>query len=624
MTAQRLARRRFRLPIGLVLGAGLAGMVALAVAGVLYLGVWAGGSNTIDLSRDKAELVLTLVRQQLGDTLDPVRRAGEEIARTMQAEGIDPAQDDRFVTLAAGALAALPQTAAILFADADLNEVRVRRMADGTVAILRAQQTDPDIVASARRTYAATEIRWDTIAWVAEVGQPVLTLRVPLRRDGRIFGMLILGVTVVDLSRGLEALAAQSGTTPFILSGSDRVLAHPRLASGYGRRDRNAPLPGLDEVADPLLAGIWQQRDFLSQQRTRNIFDGRGHLRNIAGEHYVYVYRQEDRYGDAWLIGAVQKEVTLDTAIDRIVDAVVAGLVVLVLALALSLLLGRWIGRHLREFSAAARMVRDYDFGEAARVRRSLLRELDDTALAFNAMIDGLRWFESYVPRALVRRLMRSGLQGGIESVQRDLTIMFTDIAGFTTLSETMSAGEVATFLNRHFGLIDALIDGGEGTVDKHLGDGVMAFWGAPEPTADHAGRACLAALAIREAVEAENRARVARGEPAVRLRIGLHSGAATVGNIGAASRLSYTIVGDSVNAASRLCELAKQVPAGGRDVVILAGDETVARLPEGFLLESRGAHLLRGRQVATEVFQVLGQAEDGPAEMVAPQASTG
>src|SRR3546814_11538037 len=126
-------------------------------------------------------------------------------------------------------------------------------------------------------------------------------------------------------------------------------------------------------------------------------------------------------------------------------------------------------------------------------------------------MLSGLRWFETYVPRSLVMRLIRLG-EGGVESEERPVTVMFTDIVGFTAASQRLTPRDTADFLNHHFALVAAAIDASGGTLDKYMGDAVMAFWGAPDDQPDHAARACRAALARMRAVVAANRARKARG----------------------------------------------------------------------------------------------------------------
>ena len=141
---------------------------------------------------------------------------------------------------------------------------------------------------------------------------------------------------------------------------------------------------------------------------------------------------------------------------------------------------------------------------------------------------------------------------------RRDMTVMFTDIPGFTTLSEQLSATEVANLLNDHFTLVAGCVEAEEGTIDKYIGDSVMAFWGAPSKQPDHAARAIRAALAIAETVRADNAIRRTDGRQEVRIRIGIHSGPALAGNIGAPGRINYTLVGDTVNAANRIEQLGK------------------------------------------------------------------
>ena len=226
--------------------------------------------------------------------------------------------------------------------------------------------------------------------------------------------------------------------------------------------------------------------------------------------------------------------------------------------------------------------------------------ELNAAAQAFNAMVVGLRWFETYVPRKLVQRLVGHGewdaAKGAMPSKERTVTVMFADIAGFTTMAEKLPAPEVAALLNRHFGLVTACIEAEGGTVDKFIGDAVMAFWGAPEKQKDHAARGCRAALAIAEAMRREG--------GTLGIRIGLHSGDVVVGNIGAPGRVNYTIVGDTVNTANRLEQLGKSIDNAGNVVVVMSG---VTRQASKFDLpvKSIGRVDVRGRQGQIEAFYV-------------------
>jgi adenylate cyclase len=189
---------------------------------------------------------------------------------------------------------------------------------------------------------------------------------------------------------------------------------------------------------------------------------------------------------------------------------------------------------------------------------------------------------------------------------------MFTDIAGFTTLSEQMDAAAAARLLNHHFAILCRAIDAHGGTVDKFLGDGMLAFFGAPDRLKGHAAAAVRAAVAIREELEDDNREAAGKDRPALRVRIGIHTGSVIVGNIGAFDRVNYTIVGDTVNVSQRLQELGKLLAPDAATSIAISG-ETASRLDERFEKIPAGKHRLRGRGEATEVYLVGEVATSAP-----------
>ncbi|RWO01648.1 MAG: adenylate/guanylate cyclase domain-containing protein, partial [Mesorhizobium sp.] len=164
---------------------------------------------------------------------------------------------------------------------------------------------------------------------------------------------------------------------------------------------------------------------------------------------------------------------------------------------------------------------------------RSRVLELDNQASAFNAMLIGLHAFSTYIPRSLVAKLVRTGEIGIAEPREAVVTVMFTDIAGFTTLSEQMDAAAAARLLNHHFAILCGAVDAHGGTVDKFLGDGMLAFFGAPDRLKGHAAAAVRAAAAIREELDKDNLEAAGEGRPPLHVRIGIHTGSVIVGNIG-------------------------------------------------------------------------------------------
>jgi adenylate cyclase len=196
-----------------------------------------------------------------------------------------------------------------------------------------------------------------------------------------------------------------------------------------------------------------------------------------------------------------------------------------------------------------------------------------------------------------------------------DVSILFADISGFTTVSETKKPEEVAEFLSHFLGRAVESIFAFGGTLDKFIGDAVMAFFGAPIKQDDHADRAVLAGLMLQRLVGDWNAEREQAGLPPVRIRVGINSGQAVVGNVGTEKRVDYTVLGSSVNIASRL---ESGVAKPGQVVV---SQNTLDRVIGSFKTEPLGEFALKGLQQKMPVFAVLGS-EDGSVAAPMPAAT--
>jgi adenylate cyclase len=266
------------------------------------------------------------------------------------------------------------------------------------------------------------------------------------------------------------------------------------------------------------------------------------------------------------------------------------------------------ISQPIRRAAKGATAIGNLDFAEVQPLPGSYFREIDSLARSFNTMLDGLRAFGRYVPRTLVMKLIKDA-RVGAGTEERVLAIMFTDIASFTSMCERMSAAEVAHFINQHLSLVSACIEHEGGTIDKFIGDAVMAFWGAPGRIENPAAAACRAAVAIQKAIAADNKVRVAAGQKPVHIRMGVHMGPVVVGDIGTPNRINYTIVGDVVNASQRLESLGKIVDPDAEAIALVSG-EIFAAAPDGFQFVERGEHLVKGKQESLKVFQLIGARE--------------
>ncbi|HEV7241398.1 MAG TPA: adenylate/guanylate cyclase domain-containing protein [Thermoanaerobaculia bacterium] len=207
---------------------------------------------------------------------------------------------------------------------------------------------------------------------------------------------------------------------------------------------------------------------------------------------------------------------------------------------------------------------------------------------------------ERYHSPAVIDEIVKGAAAAAEDEVKIvDVSILFADISGFTTVSETKAPEEVAAYLSNFFSAaVDAIFAYG-GTLDKFIGDAVMAFFGAPIPQEDHSDRAIMAALMLMERVDQWNEQREREGLPPVRIRIGINSGPAVVGNVGTEKRVDYTVLGSSVNIASRL---ESGVAKPGQLVI---SQNTLDRVIGSFETESLGEFALKGLQQKMPVYSV-------------------
>ena len=205
--------------------------------------------------------------------------------------------------------------------------------------------------------------------------------------------------------------------------------------------------------------------------------------------------------------------------------------------------------------------------------------------------------FGTYVPPELVDEMVKNPDSYSMRAATKELTVMFCDMRGFTQLSETMEPTELQGLLNSVFTRLTAEIRNNRGTIDKYMGDCVMAFWGAPVETAEHASLAVKTALAMTDAIRKLNEENRASGRPEIGIGIGLNTGTMCVGDMGSATRRSYTVVGDSVNLGSRLEGLSKNY---GVEIVV---SESTRKLARGFAWQELDRVRVKGKDKAVAIF---------------------
>jgi len=273
--------------------------------------------------------------------------------------------------------------------------------------------------------------------------------------------------------------------------------------------------------------------------------------------------------------------------------------------LALALRFAARLGRSVQGISDAAEQVKNGQYVDAPVLRSG--DELERLTLHFNSMVRGLEerdrlrdTFGRYVTRQVAEHLLKGNLNLGGELVS--VTILFSDIRSFTSISESMDPRALLDFLNEYFsGMVESVLHH-RGVVDKFIGDAIMAVFGAPVPEPGDPLNAVKAALEMRTRLEKINQSFKQRGLPEIRTGIGLHSGRVIAGNMGHSERMEYTVIGDAVNLASRLEGMTKELQCD-----VLLSDDLFQQVQEHVDVEPLRRIKVKGRDQDVMVYRLIG-----------------
>lgn len=603
-------KRRLRVPIWLVLVlvlGGMTSMMAVVIGARFYV---AGLVSTSELVEDLGRSSLAQLTETIESQLQPAADQAEFLASILSRDQVDPKDNQRLRDLLLGSLAAVRQLRAVAYVGLDHRAVwagpsEIGRSYDAEVMHLSDKSQVPALLEEAQRRQS---LYWSKPIQLEWSDGPLLMAVAPVFRRGDVIGIIATAVSTRAASERLARLAGTAGLVPFVLTTEGRILMHGSTTTAVppGREwSGGAILAARSEFPDPVLAAMQWPPIAGAAGGHRDEPDAELHVERVSlpdGQHLI-IHRRLTGYGpEAWFVGYHLPETWLNQSYATINRAIPFALVVLLVALGLAFWLGRSIAKPMIILSQAGQRLARLDF-TPLEIKSSRIKEVERAVEAQRAMRNGLQWLSNYIPRSLTPLLMKSS--GELISRERDIAVLFTDIVGFSQIAEGRSAAKVAALLNRHFGLLGAIIDQEGGTIDKYIGDSVMAFWGAPLDQEDRADRAVRCAQRIAQKLHIDNERRARKGLRPIRIRIGIHKGSALVGNIGAPGRINYTLVGDTVNVAQRLEQFGREVDDGVSDAVIVISGELASALPPGMTLIDHGDQLFHGRSTATRVLQV-------------------
>lgn len=439
-------------------------------------------------------------------------------------------------------------------------------------------------------------------------------ITVSRRFDSDVPGVIGVDLSLANLSRFTQRQLIGEKSEIMIIGASGDIYAYPdidKLISSINMTAQHpAGLSKIESLQSPVLVSLLNQFGGLEKSGS-----GGDDLRVDGVSYLSHVDALPKEYGKELFVCVVVPEENFTGPIARIGrQTLFVSVGILALFLPVVFFVAKRISRPLNKLTDAVHDIKAFNLESPVLVKSQII-EIRELEKAMETMRGTLKAFGSYVPKPLVEAMIVNEMVPVLGGERKEMSFLFSDIKGFTNISETLSPEEVTGSITRYLKQMSRVILNNQGTIDKYIGDAIMAFWNAPADDEHHARNACMAALQFRDALAEFNAHCRATGAPEFLTRIGVHTGDAVVGNIGSADRMDYTAMGASVNIASRLEGLNKYL---GTD--ILVSETTVKAAGEEFQFRFAGKVTPKGTSVGLGVYELLGT-QHGSDGVYAPYA---
>ncbi len=432
----------------------------------------------------------------------------------------------------------------------------------------------------------------------SSTGLPGITIAAPFFVEGKLVGVVATDITLDNLSQFLATRVISPRAMSLIIDDHSKVIANSNLKEQATRTGGNIELKhiGMLDSDLPALAMVHQSKVASKENFT--------FMHPETGEEYTASFSSfSSNVNKNWQVLILAP---LDDFSGPLKENNRRLLFFGSLAIALQILfiyfLSRLIARPLERLERKVNNVRNLDVSAKRIENTSPIREISSLIRAVDTLDHAVRSFAAFVPVGLVKQLIASEQELQLGGQSRFLTMMFCDVEAFSTLAENSPSQELLIRVSAYLEAVTLSVNEENGTIDKFIGDAVMAFWGAPDELHDHVWHACAAAIRISQRMEKLNAQWVAEGLEPLRIRTGIHCDAVLVGNIGSMHRMSYTVMGDGVNLASRLEGINNEY--GTR---ICISQSVYREVGERLCLRPIDEVAVKGRRSTLQIYELMG-----------------
>lgn len=571
-----------------------------------------------------------LVKSEIIDYFKPLSFEGKFISEVIEKKVIDPNDQHAFMIYLSQLLHAEPDLSAGYWGDIKGNFIYASRLNDGnlrlevltrpngkteqyieitdpTGKVLKQENNvgvtyDPRLRPWYQKAERFRGTIWTDLYWFTRDKVLGITSASPVYDSvGRLVGVVGLDIKLDEVSKFLSDLKISDNGVVFIVDQSGELSAAPYLAEVELKEASTKTLPRIEDMDIPWITESF--RLFQKSGKDSDIFNfhykGMGYIASYYKLEFEFITDND------WFIAIVVPE---NDILGELKRANLAVLVICIITLILGSIIVRYFAKKISnpiiKLTRETQRIKNFQLDEDTEIN-TRVKELVLMRDAVFSMKTGLRSFQRYVPASLVRRLISRGEEATVGGKEKEITLFFMDVANFTHIAESLAPEELMIKLSEYFEEMTKIIMKDNGTVDKYIGDAIMAFWGAPDIDEKQAYHSCLAAVRIGEFLE------VMRDKPgtlAISVRIGINSGEAIVGNVGSSDRLAYSALGDSVNLASRLESLNKFYKT---DTIV--SESTYEQVADAFNFRFLDKVAVKGKTKGVRIYELISEVGDQP-----------
>jgi len=627
---------RFRVFYGIIL---INSVFVIISGSIIISSMWINSEeNARELSMALIGEIGNSIANRTVNYFAPAKAANQSLIFLLHSYFKDPFNDmdnrEMLYGYYANVLKVNPQFKMIYYADTKGNLVMLNRMGDGSYSKravsnsgdkihIRWEHTNPAYYGSYFNTdepvdtgydprkrlwYKVAEQErdavWTPVYIFATDHLPGFTCAVPIfDSEGKMFGVSSIDIAVGELSMFLGGIRPTPGTKVFILDKQNNLVAlqaeeEKDLEKLYEKSvdDRGNAAYNVSSVSafkDDAIRYLLQNSLESGNQSALIKYAGQNYMSSLIPvaigdglELFISIFIPEND-----IVGEVRQNMKKVT---------IFSIFILLLVLVVSTFFSQAIAKPMRTLSEQMSKIKSFDLDSQVAIRTNLV-EIGEMQDSFENMRSGLKSFRRYVPADLVAQLINQSITADLGGEQKELTVFFSDIAKFTSITEKMDPDRLVLDLCVYFETISKIISENKGTIDKYIGDSVMAFWGAPIPMEDHAEKACRSAIKIRDSLHTLFRQWENQGKYPFSTRIGIHTGKVIVGNMGYHERLNYTVIGDAVNVSSRLEGINKIY---GSDIAV--SEDTYAQCRDSFEFRLLDRVSVLGREKWMYIYELI------------------